>query len=278
MTEETISRVAELLGITDEPARALAQDAERLYSGKMAERFTKTKLAERFKRTNPFLLRIRGVATVRQWAENQVNSTLFASEEEAVGHLLEAIVKACYPAAQPPRVTDDLDFEVTTDEGVAGFQVKMSWDCMPMSSRKNLSATVERLTESHASEGTKFVGVFAPCYGKASTTRPKGQSYLSLASSELWTRAGGGNESFDVRVGEVCALLCSEARSKIGQTQIPTLIEQLTREATPLIGNEAGEIVYEKLFSLVNKRVKKLTNFFDDKAIGQLAETQEPEG
>jgi len=108
----------------------------------MRQRFSELKVSERLKRTNPFLLRIMGAKTVRDWAEFQVQSALYASEEEATGHLLETIAMKCFPEATVPRYPDDFDFEVQISPSeIDAYQVKMSWDCMPMSSRKNLSNT-----------------------------------------------------------------------------------------------------------------------------------------
>lgn len=180
--------VSRLLSISVEAGVQLMKFADRLYTERMAARFTNDRLNERLKRTNPFLLRIRGVSTVRQWAEYQVQSALIASEEEAVGHLLEQIAKLCHPAATTPRFTDDFDFDVVGAGTVRSFQVKMSWDCMPMSSRRNLSNTIRRVSEFYAAEGIEFTGYFAPCYGRGATKRSPGQTYVSLASRNVSTR------------------------------------------------------------------------------------------
>lgn len=127
--------IAQLLSIAKEKAESLIGFADRLYVDRMTARFTDIRVSERLKRTNPFLLRIRGVDTVRGWAETQVASALFASEEEAVGHLLEQIATTCHPLARTPKFPDDFDFEVVQGSKARGYQIKMSWDCMPMSSR-----------------------------------------------------------------------------------------------------------------------------------------------
>jgi len=84
MTAEqvTIAQVASILRIQEKKAEILVSEARRLYVGKMNERFSDLRISERLKRTNPFLLRIRGIRTVRGWAESQVRAMLFASEEE----------------------------------------------------------------------------------------------------------------------------------------------------------------------------------------------------
>src|ERR1700733_5103126 len=111
----TAAEVAGLLNISEKKAELLVSEAKRLYVGKMNERFSDLRINERLKRTNPFLLRIRGLNTVKGGAEAQVQAVLFASEEEAVGHLLEAIAKICYPGAHDPEFPDDLDFEASDD-------------------------------------------------------------------------------------------------------------------------------------------------------------------
>src|SRR5215831_18249769 len=88
---ELPGRVRDTLSISDAQAEFLVQESQRLYVNRMKHRFTQLKVAERLKRTNPFLLQIRGAKTVRDWARLQIESALYASEEEAVGHLLEAI-------------------------------------------------------------------------------------------------------------------------------------------------------------------------------------------
>jgi hypothetical protein len=219
----------------------------------MGERFTKQNLSDRLKRTNPFLLRIRGIATVRDWARVQVEGSLYASEEEAVGHLLETVAKTCFPGAIAPRYTDDFDFDAPGgDDEIHGYQVKMSWDAMPMSSRKNLSNTIRRVRSEYAKEGKKFIGFFAPCYGRAQTSQ-SGQEYVTMASREFWQHVGGGVADFDIRVGEVCALLCSEFRTEMATTLIPVLVEGLTSLAQPIIGTPDGTLDYAKLFRRVNK-------------------------
>lgn len=247
-------RVRELLGVSSKKAEFVVREAERLYVSRMRERFSTLKISERLKRTNPFLLRIRGAETVSEWAALQVQSALYASEEEAVGHLLEAIAKTCFPGARAPESPEDLDFEATgpSDE-IEGYQVKMSWDCMPMSSRKNLSNTIRRLQGENEAIGREFVGYFAPCYGRATTSKSKGQAYISLASREFWERVGGGTKNYDVRVGEVCALLCSEFRTEVLETLVPNLVSELARAAEPLIGDGTGRINYDRLFRRINK-------------------------
>jgi Type II restriction endonuclease EcoO109I len=251
---ELAARVSEILGISQERAEFLVSESERLYINRMRQRFSELRVSERLKRTNPFLLRIRGAKTVQDWATLQVESALYASEEEAVGHLLEAIAKICFPDAIEPTYPDDFDFEVPgPGNEVNGYQVKMSWDCMPMSSRKNLSNTIRHLREEFAKSEKLFVGIFAPSYGKATTTKPKGQEYVSLASREFWERVGRGTPDYDVRVGEVCALLCSEFRAEVLETLVPALLTKLTAVAQPQIGDANGALDYTKLFRRVNR-------------------------
>jgi hypothetical protein len=253
-TSQIVDQVCSLLNISSEQAELIVNESERLYVNRMKKRFSALKVSERLKRTNPFLLRIRGAGTVKDWATLQVQSALYASEEEATGHLLEAIVKACFPKAVVPAYPDDLDFEVPGPPGeVHGYQVKMSWDCMPMSSRKNLSATFRALTQEYAAQGAQFVGFFAPCYGKAKTTKPEGQDYISLSSKEFWEQVGGGQQNFDARVGEVCALLCAKFRSEVLETLVPDLVDKLSAAAQKEIGDENGLIDYAKLFRRINR-------------------------
>ena len=122
-----------------------------------------------------------------------------------------------------------------------------------MSSRKNLSNTIRRLTIEYAKRGLDFTGYFAPCYGRAKTSSPPGQDYTTLASREFWKQVGDGNPDFDVNVGSVCNLLCSDARSHITETLVPNLVDTLSKAVAGLIGNNDGEINFEKLFRAVNK-------------------------
>ena len=105
------AEVQRILGLSPEKASFLVSEAERLYVQRMRERFSDIKVSERLKQTNPFLLRIRGAKTVEDWATLQVQSALYASEEEATGHLLEAIAKICFPGGREPTYTDDFDLE-----------------------------------------------------------------------------------------------------------------------------------------------------------------------
>jgi hypothetical protein len=249
-----ILKVSSLLRIDETRARRLVAESQRLYVDRMRDRFSDIRVSERLKRTNPFLLRIRGAKTVADWATYQVQAALFASEEEAVGHLLEAIAKTCFPGATAPTFPDDFDFEVPSANGeIHGYQVKMSWDCMPMSSRKNLSNTIRKVRAEYAKSGVRFCGFFASCYGRAKTSKPPGQEYISLASREFWTRVGAGQKDFDVRVGEVCALLCAESRREVQETLVPALVANLAQAAMPLIGDENGDLDYGLLFRCVNK-------------------------
>jgi len=251
---ELLDLVQAALSIGRTEADFVVSESERLYVNRMTARFSQLRVAERLKRTNPFLLQIRGAKTVRDWATLQIESALYASEEEAVGHLLEAIAKGCFPGAADPRFPDDFDFEVRVSESeVHGYQVKMSWDCMPMSSRKNLSNTIRNVRRQFAEQGGTFTGFFASCYGKAKTTQPPGQEYVSLASREFWERVGGGQKDYDVKVGEVCALLCSEFRAKILTTMVPALLDKLTEAAQPEVGNADGTINYAKLYRRINR-------------------------
>ena len=245
--------VARLLSVSPEKARIIVEGGRRLYVDRMRERFSDLRLSERLKRTNPFLLQIRGAKTVQDWARFQVEGVLFASEEEAVGHLLELIAKTCHPGAGEPRDTVDIDFEVADERTVKGYQVKMSWDCMPMSSRKNLSATVRRLKAKHKEQGLEFSGFFAPCYGRSTTSKPPGQDYITLSSREFWQEVGGGQADFDSIVGAVCALLCSEFRVQEVGPIVEDLVTKLANAATPVIGNRDGTLNFTKLFRSVNK-------------------------
>jgi len=183
-----------------------------------------------------------------------VRSALFASEEEAVGHLLEAVAVRCHPGARAPLDPDDFDYEVTASDGsVDGYQVKLSWDCMPMSSRKNLSATIATLSKRYEEEGSEFRGHFAPCYGKASTTRPPGQRYISLSSREFWSRVGDGDADFDIRVGEACALICTDFRSTLEDTTVAALVDELTAAAEAVIGDGRGSIDFPRLYREINR-------------------------
>ncbi len=244
--------VSAKLGVSIQVAGLIVRDVRRLYMDRMTRRFTDLKFKERLKRTNPFLMQVRGVVTVRQWAENQVNSALFASEEEAIGHVLETIAKACHPGGREPTIPDDFDLEVPSQGTITGYQIKMSWDCMPMSSRKNLSNTIRKLKEHYAPQGIDFVGVFAPCYGRAITKKPPGQDYISMRSRDFWSEVGSGDGGYDVKVGEVCRLLCSEFRAELARSAIPTLIDRLVTEGTKVFGDGEGNIDYGKLFRQVN--------------------------
>jgi Type II restriction endonuclease EcoO109I len=248
---ETAKRVEDLLGLDD--ATDLVAEARRLYEERLTTRFSDIKVRDRIKRTNPFLLRIRGIRTVREWAERQIQGALVASEEEAVGHLLEAIAINCHPGATAPRYPEDFDYEVQADGRVEGYQVKLSWDCMPMSSRKNLSRTIGVLEEQYGREGKDFIGYFAPCYGKAKTTNPPGQRYTSLSSREFWSRVGGGDADFDLKVGEVVALTCGEFRERLEHELVPQLVEKLVSAALPILGDSEGDLDMAKLFRAVNR-------------------------
>jgi hypothetical protein len=245
--------IAAMLRITADKARKLIADVGRLYTDRMMQRFTDLRFNERLKRTNPFLLQVRGVKTVRQWAENQVTSALFASEEEAIGHVLETIAKACYPGGREPSLTEDFDLEVSEPGKVTAFQIKMSWDCMPMSSRKNLSNTILRCREHYREQGIEFKGVFAPCYGRAETTKPPGQEYISKRSREFWAEVGAGDPDYDFKVGQVCRLLCSEFRAELNATAIPNLINRLATEGARVFGDQNANIDYERLFRVINR-------------------------
>ena len=250
--EQLIAQVSDILGLDHPRAETLIREVARLYNDKMHRRFTTLKFRERLKRTNPFLLKVRGVATVAQWAENQVQSALFASEEEALGHVLETIAKACHPHAIPPEETDDFDFEVVNGSDITAYQIKMSWDCMPMSSRKNLSNTIRRRRAAYEGEGKTFTGIFAPCYGRAQTSQA-GQEYISMRSRDFWQEVGSGDDAFDFRVGEVCGLLCSEFREELSNNAIPKLIELLSEEGKASFGDEHGNIDYRRLFQAINR-------------------------
>lgn len=251
---ELSGQVKNILGITREQAFFLVAESERLYAQRMIQRFSELRVAERLKRTNPFLLQIRGAVNVRDWAKLQIESALYASEEEAVGHLLEMIARSCFPGATVPTYSDDFDFEVrVSPDTVWGYQVKMSWDCMPMSTRKNLSTTIRAVRGEFEKQGIDFQGYFAPCYGKARTTQPPGQEYISLSSKEFWEQVGDGREDYDVKVGEVCALLCAQSRGRLLENLVPDLLDRLTNAAMPEIGNADGTINYAKLFRRVNR-------------------------
>jgi len=109
------------------------------------------------------------------------------------------------------------------------------------------------LRAQYASEGKSFTGYFAPCYGKATTTSPPGQAYVSLSSREFWKKVGGGDEDFDRRVGEAVGLICGEFRSRLEQDLIPELTTSLAQDAQPIIGKPDGSLDPEKLFRAVNR-------------------------
>src|SRR5262249_10246602 len=155
-----------LLSIDKGKAQLLVDTAKQTYIEIMSTRFSETKLSERLRRTNPFLLRIRGVETVEGWARNQIQSTLFASEEEAVGHLLEEIALISHPNAKRPRYPEHFDYAVEKGDEVEYYQVKMSWDAMNYSSRGKLSDRISQLEEIYAAKGKRLRAYFAPCYGK----------------------------------------------------------------------------------------------------------------
>ena len=83
--EELADTVASILNINIHKAEEFVKSADRLYKSKMTKRFTELKFSDRLRRTNPFMVRVRNLQTVRQWAETQIASVLFASEEEAIG-------------------------------------------------------------------------------------------------------------------------------------------------------------------------------------------------
>jgi type II restriction endonuclease EcoO109I-like protein len=249
----TPADVARALSIDIKKAASLIGFADKLYVERMSERFSDLRVSERLKRTNPFLLRIRGITAVAQWAEVQVQSALYASEEEAVGHLLEQLALTCHPRARSPRFAADFDFEEVKGKVVRGFQVKMSWDCMPMSSRKNLSNTIRKVRADYAAEGIEFTGYFAPCYGRAKTSKMPGQEYVSLASREFWTEVGSGDANFDIKIGEVCARLCAHGRKKLIETLVPDLVIKLTKATLPILGDREGNLDYARLFRAINR-------------------------
>lgn len=256
MSEPSVREIiCKLLSITNAQADLIIQGARTLYIEKMTERFSNVKCTERLKRTNPFLLRMRGINTVKNWAEMQVQSALFASEEEAAGHLLELVAQICHPNSKDPDNSEDMDYEVHSEDKkkIEAYQVKMSWDCMPMSSRKNLSKTVRENKEMYAKSGIEYVGYFAPCYGKATTTTPKGQDYVSHGSKEFWVKVGGGKKDFDVNVGEVLAILCSEFRKNDVKDLIATLTSKLEECGKERFGLKDGSIDFNKLFRSINK-------------------------
>jgi hypothetical protein len=74
-----------------------------------------------------------------------------------------------------------------------------------------------------------------------------------MASREFWQEVGAGEEDYDARVGEVCALLCSEFRSNEVKPMIASLVAILTSAARPIIGDSDGNLDLVKLFRAVNK-------------------------
>jgi hypothetical protein len=112
-----------------------------------------------------------------------------------------------------------------------------------MSSRKNLSRTIGKNKAAYAEEGVEFVGFIASCYGTAKTIKPPGQQYVSLASREFWQRVGAGKLDFDVRVGEVCALLCATFRTEVTDVLVPSSLDQLTAAAQSQIGDSTAKSI-----------------------------------
>ena len=167
--------------------------------------------------------------------------------------MLELIAKLCHPGAVYDERRDDFDYEIIEGKDVYGYQIKMSWDCMPMSTRKNLSATILRLRKEYEAKGMTFTGYFAPCYGRKKSGLAGKQAYHTLASREFWSKVGSGDKNFDAKVGEVCALLCSEGRVHIIGVIVPALIDNVAAAAKPLIGDAEGGIDFVKLFKQVNK-------------------------
>ena len=74
-----------------------------------------------------------------------------------------------------------------------------------------------------------------------------------MSSREFWTKVGSGDPEYDHKVGEVCALLCTEFRNEIEGTLVPDLVERLTDEAQTIIGLPDGNLDYIALFRAVNR-------------------------
>lgn len=107
--------------------------------------------------------------------------------------------------------------------------------------------------DTYAAEGVTFTGYFAPCYGRAETTKLPGQDYVSLASRQFWKEVGNGDADFDIKVGEVCAMLCAHGRKTLIDTLVPNLVANLTAAASPIIGDKDGKLNYNRLFRRINK-------------------------
>lgn len=243
-------QIAELLTISDIKANLIAIEAN-IYSQKLTTRFLNINFRNRLRRTNPFLLQACGITTIKEWADFQVDSTLRASSEEALGHFLEAIVKILHPRSVEPEFPDDLDMEIIDGNDREGCQIKMSFDCLSNSMRKNLSHTITKLTEYYRKIGIAFTGLFCPLYGATKTTKQPAQSYTILRSRDFWDEIGA-QTCFDESIGQLCKLLCIEATKQLHTQLIPSLKDNLQKEGSKFFGNSDGTINYHKLFRLVN--------------------------
>jgi hypothetical protein len=76
---------------------------------------------------------------------------------------------------------------------------------------------------------------------------------VTLASRHFWSEVGNGDDDFDVKVGEVCALLCADARAALTKDVVPELVSRLADAATSEIGRPDGKIDYQRLFRRINK-------------------------
>jgi len=244
-------QVAEILGISLEQAQRIWNLASEKYNACMKKRFSEVGVRRRINNTNPFMTAVRDTKTVEKWAYLQVLSTFFASEEEAIGHLLEALAKECHIGARPPKYPDGLDYEVEKDNSVTGYQVKSGKD-LNSSTKNNLSVTSNSVKEKYQAEGKTFNCIAASCYGRKSTTSPPSHDFTYLSSREFWSQIGNNNPSFDYKIGQVLNLICAEFHREIKDVLAPELCTRLTQEALPLIGNPDGTLNLEKLFRQVN--------------------------
>ena len=82
---------------------------------------------------------------------------------------------------------------------------------MPMSSRKNLSNTIRSLKQIYADQGMTFARVFRPLLRQGDHDNAQGPGLRFHGKSRVSTRVGAGDPGFDVKVGEVCALLSAQS-------------------------------------------------------------------
>jgi len=215
---------------------------------KRIEKLTRLQLKEVLRRKNPYLFKVKNIATAGDFVKTILEAFLSSQEESLFGGFLEELaVYVCghvYDGKKSSSEGIDLEFEKESVKYIVSIKSGPNWGNSSQIKRMiDNFKKAKRILGTNTSASANVIAVNGCCYGKDNS--PDKGDYLKLCGQRFWQFVSGN----DTLYTELIEPLGHKAKEKNEQflVEYSKVINKFTFDFIEMFCDVSGAILWEKV-------------------------------